>query len=664
VTGGKTAQEYKEGTLKFPVSVFDRALVFAFVFAAALVVYLFTLCPTFASEDSPELTTAAWTLGVPHPPGYPVYVLCGKAVTTLVAFGTVAWRMNVASALAAACAAGVVALTALRLTRSRLAAVVAGMSLAFSENLWAQAVIAEVYALNSLVVALLVYLAVRWNESGERRLAVAAAGVVALGLGLHPITAFVALVIVVFAVLRRRELVFRPSVWLPALAVGAAVLVAEYGFTAWTSRRNPYIDWGDPETFGRLMAHVLRSQYSTSTVTSTFSVFQSLGQIGVILDYLLRQFGGWIGPLCVFGAVVSFRRAGRGLATALLGVLVVSTFSFMLITNFELDRAKINANEQFWLPANTILAVWLAIAADAFRRRARKRFKPRAAIALTAAVALLLCASPLWANWRKNDRSHYTLAEDYTENLLQTLPARAVLFMGKDINFGLLYKQGVEGKRPDVELFLANANASVPGSPYRDLKLQWHTPITEARLVELLRRIAARDPTRPLLFDKPQSALVEKAFGGSKTLRPFGMFFRVTEERDAGWVRESLAALDALSWRIDGRRVRLVPVSEYPFERDLAGDYMLATYHFMAGLTYYEAGPSEKALKYHREAIRWAEGIRMVPFNCALTAYRKGFRGAALEMAEAALRIDPEYENALSLRAQILRDLAEGSRSG
>ncbi|HRK33650.1 MAG TPA: DUF2723 domain-containing protein, partial [Candidatus Hydrogenedentes bacterium] len=59
----------------------------------ALVVYVMTLGPTITGEDSGELVTAAYTLGIAHPPGYPIWCLLGK-VFTFIPFGSVAWRVN------------------------------------------------------------------------------------------------------------------------------------------------------------------------------------------------------------------------------------------------------------------------------------------------------------------------------------------------------------------------------------------------------------------------------------------------------------------------------------------------------------------------------------------------------------------------------------------
>ena len=78
-------------------------------------VYLATLRPTVASpRDAAELALAAITLGIPHPTGYPLYMLLGHGWVELFAFGDPGWRLNVFSAL---CTGGAIALLARLLLR-------------------------------------------------------------------------------------------------------------------------------------------------------------------------------------------------------------------------------------------------------------------------------------------------------------------------------------------------------------------------------------------------------------------------------------------------------------------------------------------------------------------------------------------------------------------
>ncbi len=119
---------------------------------ASFAVYVQTLAPTVDTGDGPELATAVLTLGVPHPTGYPLYMLIGQLWTRALPLGDPAWRLNLLSALCAALAVALLAGSTARLTRSALAGWLAGGLLAFSPLLWSQATVVEVYALHLVLV--------------------------------------------------------------------------------------------------------------------------------------------------------------------------------------------------------------------------------------------------------------------------------------------------------------------------------------------------------------------------------------------------------------------------------------------------------------------------------------------------------------------------------
>lgn len=142
----------------------------AAVFIAALLLFGLTLAPGVTFEDSGELITAAYTAGVPHQPGYPLFTIIGRCFT-LFPFGEIAWRINLMSAvLAAGAAAALAALIVHLLSQIGLANVsrqdaassrwhyaagaAGGLLAATAFEFWEQSVITEVYALNSLLVSL------------------------------------------------------------------------------------------------------------------------------------------------------------------------------------------------------------------------------------------------------------------------------------------------------------------------------------------------------------------------------------------------------------------------------------------------------------------------------------------------------------------------------
>lgn len=130
----------------------------------AIIIYCITMAPdlTWAhySSDGGELITAAVTAGIPHPPGYPTYIVLGK-MASMVPLGTIAWRFNLLSAVSAATAAAFVtatALTTLSGTRFQdIVSVATGLTFAFTALVWSQALVAEVYALNLAFISVFLW---------------------------------------------------------------------------------------------------------------------------------------------------------------------------------------------------------------------------------------------------------------------------------------------------------------------------------------------------------------------------------------------------------------------------------------------------------------------------------------------------------------------------
>ncbi|HEU4726164.1 MAG TPA: DUF2723 domain-containing protein, partial [Candidatus Eisenbacteria bacterium] len=134
---------------------------------AAGALYARTLAPGVGAGDSGELLLAADSLGVPHPPGYPLWTLLARAAAAIPA-GTLALRVNALSALLAAVAVGLLYLVARRFGAGRLGAASASALFAVSIPLWRVAVEAEVYGLAAIAFLVLLLAARNARAAGTR----------------------------------------------------------------------------------------------------------------------------------------------------------------------------------------------------------------------------------------------------------------------------------------------------------------------------------------------------------------------------------------------------------------------------------------------------------------------------------------------------------------
>jgi tetratricopeptide (TPR) repeat protein len=175
-----------------PSSFFKRCdwLAFGITYVIAQVFYVLTQAPTVTLEDSGELITGAANLGVPHPPGYPLWTILGWIFTRIFSFvrywghPNPAWAVNCMSGFFGALCCATVALlishsgrdllrtfrheddpesaTPMEKIMSWASGLAAGLILAFCPFIWSQCVIAEVYGLNTFLHVLILTLAYVW----------------------------------------------------------------------------------------------------------------------------------------------------------------------------------------------------------------------------------------------------------------------------------------------------------------------------------------------------------------------------------------------------------------------------------------------------------------------------------------------------------------------
>lgn len=133
----------------------------------ALIVYTRVLAPDILYGDSAEFQTLAYTWGTTHTTGYPVYLLLARIIG-FVPVNTLAWRINFASAVAAAVTLGGVYLLTRQVT-NRGGAFLASVVLLISYTFWSQSIIAEVYVPATAFIVIALLLLLFWSAQPDKR---------------------------------------------------------------------------------------------------------------------------------------------------------------------------------------------------------------------------------------------------------------------------------------------------------------------------------------------------------------------------------------------------------------------------------------------------------------------------------------------------------------
>src|SRR3990167_2908547 len=129
------------------------------IFGLTLIIYILTLSRSVYYGDSGEFITIAKTLGIAHPPGYPLYTMLAHLFTYL-PFGNLPFKVNLFSAVTSSLTVVIVYFACLKLTKNRLASVSASLFLAFSYLFWLYSLVADSYSLNSLFISFIILISI------------------------------------------------------------------------------------------------------------------------------------------------------------------------------------------------------------------------------------------------------------------------------------------------------------------------------------------------------------------------------------------------------------------------------------------------------------------------------------------------------------------------
>lgn len=161
-----------------------QKIIGAVVFLIAAFTYFSTVQPSVSFWDCGEFIASSFLMQVPHPPGTPFFLILGRFLSMIPFAENIGLRVNTISVLSSAFTILFLYLIIIKTIENftdkkhrtftealgtYLAAAIGALSLAFADTFWFNAVEAEVYALSTLFIALVVWLMMLWNERADRQ---------------------------------------------------------------------------------------------------------------------------------------------------------------------------------------------------------------------------------------------------------------------------------------------------------------------------------------------------------------------------------------------------------------------------------------------------------------------------------------------------------------
>jgi hypothetical protein len=614
---------------------------FILIFAIVLAIYLLTLCPTIYLEDSAEYAMAAATLGIAHPSGYPLYVLLGKLFTFL-PWGTVAWRVNLMSAFFGALTIAFLFLIIQRIfricvikknthestqigtqinTNNRnffvtlllyyLLPFSTALIFAFTKIFWSQAVVAEVYTLNTFFVAVIVWLLLVWtekrqeNKNGADKILLLVVFLYGLSLANHEMMVLIAPFFLIFVIWHDWRII-KDYKFIFAAAFLFFIGISLYLYLPIRASQNPALNWGNPQSWESFKGHVLRRQYNDLHFNeNSFLNTKKLPLVDGFFQEIINQFT-ILGTVIVLIGLVANYFKNKKTFLLLFGIFLGNGLLIILLRTAEYSVMNDYMFQVYYLPSFLIVAVWLAMGLkfilEIFFKTASKfvGLMKIIMVALVGAILVILPVSFVLNNYSQNDRSDFWALHDWAKNTLLSLEKDALLLAYNDqpaldsMTFALMNLQTVEKIRPDVKIINTSG-----------IKGVFYVPVGPE--MEDLNRGGEQERRDGLVKNIGKYAKNE---GG----KPFYILFPLGQQKEGKWatrsngfaykVYENLAA--AKKAKISGEPRVTVRNTEYsPLEYNLFYSDFISDYYYAQAGYYLEAGDKDLSQKLLVMAIKY-----------------------------------------------------------
>jgi len=619
-----------------------RAILFAHenllcsaVFLLSFAVYAKTLCPTVFWWDSGELIANAAVLGIPHRPGFPIYVLLARLFSFL-PFSSFALRVNLLSAFAASLSLAILCKAFLRsidvflpeIRGCRGSVLVSSLSFVlvsgFTYSFWIQAVRAEVYSLNALFFSLLLLLSVLHLKDRQVRYHFLFFFLLGLGLANHHLSLLSAapafLILLLSSGSRSffdlRRVPFYLMFWLLGLSV--------YAYLPIRSLSDPPLAWGQVGSLSSSAGSVFAlDTIANLNLDFLTNVTVEISQIvALVLDQLTLL------PLAVslVGLIMLLRNSREVLAF----VLVLMAVNCAVVVFVATELIPTNPDLHGYL-VFSILALTFSygVGVLSLLHRVRRLSSPiRHLLLLGFGVISII---PLLQHYADSDLSDNRIAHDYGLSVVDALDSNSVLFVDNvNLNFILRELSHGEGIRRDLLVFdrgLLTFDWYVAQKRKQEADLFSGIPenLRGDRLFgELMKRCLSLGNPTYIEFTERDAGLVEY-------LAPRGYVFRVNETPVGELSRTDLAHQE--KWDRNN-----------PFGVGLPGD---------------PVDPKKEALERDWDAQRV---FALSFYRLGLFYEMKGLTSLALEKLGPVARIDPENVE-LRLKIQQLETIQRLSES-
>lgn len=381
------------------------------VVALLLPLYAASACRSVYWYDSAEFATAAKVWGVPHPPGYPAYVLIAHLFTYLPL--SPAHAVNLLSAISMACAMGLLTVLCQQLGVRSLYSAMSALLVGVSDLIWSNATVAEVYGPGLLFAVGILLLLLRALRHKTVRPVWLACWLVGFGLGVHYFLVSLGLgyVLLLYKITRTQRTM--PSDYVVAAAMFAFGLTVFVLLPLRAAQGTP-LNFGDPQTW---------EQFVWVIAGGTYGQFFQLITWDRLFWYGSLVWATWTPPgvlLCALGIITALRQKQR-FEWAALALCVCGNLGCFL-------PYWVHDPEVFLIPSLVLVAPWVGLGAEWLHRNLTEFMVGKVSLAhLVPGLVSAVITHRAVSAYPSRDLSSFRAADDYAQTLVEQLPEGAFI---------------------------------------------------------------------------------------------------------------------------------------------------------------------------------------------------------------------------------------------
>ncbi len=652
-------------------------LLLSFFCLASFYIIISTSPPAVYTGDSGETIAVSYTLGIQHPPGYPLITMLGK-IFTFIPLGDVSFRLYLMSAfLSTACFIAIylffcalITIIKPRVTPPLFEFYPSLIFIAgFSIRQQAATAKGGIYLFNILFLILISLVLVRLYKSGGKDIRYLYLFFLLFGISLSnhhmsqvvmfPAYAFIIIKSGALSALTLRRTAF--SLFLLLTGVFIYYYLPVRAHTA-------VLNWGEPSTFTNFMEMITRYQYIKSegarslsgALTQTAKFFTAVSHSMLYAGFLFA----------LLGYVFLFRK-NKAFFIYTLSVPVI----FMLVTTIYLNltKDKLYIMETYITPSYFALSIAAAYGA-AYAAGLAGRRAAASLFALIIGLQFVLFYPPL-------DKSRYFFTYDYNRNILSSLEPGSVIFLtGDGVVFPSWYFKYVKKYREDVTIA---GSAVIPMDWVRNnIKKQnpaLRMPVIKQRvgnestgyIINAILRMNSGAFPFYFSYNKPE----ENALDATVKIMPKGIVQKVLPSEQAV-VTEKFLAANRVMWQFYSLRGSFYPFKKYIRDKNdrlYLNDYSVSLnstgivledegyfalsrhwfemahklnphdheYIFNIGNSYHYSGDNTNAVLYYKKSIAADPKYVNAWFNLGVTYFKTEKYKEALEAFKKVREINP-----------------------